>query len=206
MAMKLLLARHGNTFEAGQPATVAGRAQDLKLTREGEAQASRIGGWVTADNPVAIYCGALQRTRRTAEIVAGVCSAPAPMEDGRLTELDFGEWGGLTMDEVRQRFGDAEADAWEHDARMPAGRGWSPDAAELTDAVQGFIADIHQLHAGQTVLAVTSNGVLRYFAHIVPGLFKRLRDEGGLKVKTGHLCAFEIADEPKLLFWNRAPE
>jgi probable phosphoglycerate mutase len=203
--MKLLLARHGNTFEAGEPAYVVGRRQDLPLTREGIAQAERIGAYCQAEPPAAVYCGTLHRTRHTAGIVVRLCGSPAPCDDSRLTELDFGEWGGLTMDEVRRKFGDAEADAWEHDARMPAGRGWSPDAAVLTEAVQGFIADMRQAHADGTVLAVTSNGVLRYFAHIVPGLFKRLRDEGGLKVKTGHLCAFDIADEPKLLFWNQPP-
>ena len=205
MAMKLLLARHGNTFVAGEPAYVVGRGQDLPLTAEGERQSGRIGKYCQADPPVAVYCGALQRTRRTAEIAARLCGAPAPQDDPRLTELDFGEWGGLTMDAVRQRFGNAEADAWEHDARMPASRGWSPDAAALTEAVQGFIAGLRQTHPEGTVLAVTSNGVLRYFAHIVPGLFKRLRDEGTLKVKTGHLCGFKLADEPRLLFWNVKP-
>jgi probable phosphoglycerate mutase len=206
--VKLLLARHGNTFEAGATPTIVGRWQNPALTAEGEAQAARLAQFCQSPTfkPDIIYCGSLLRTQRMAEIVAGLCTTPAPSIDDRLTEIDYGGWSGLTMADVRARFGDTEADAWEYEAIMPTHRGWSPTADAIQAGIDIFAREARGTGDG-TVLAISSNGILRFFAHLVPGLFDRLKDERALKVATGHVCCLEWTGAAfDLVFWNQRPE
>ena len=54
-------------------------------------------------------------------------------------------------------------------------------------------------------LAVTSNGLLRFFARLDPDAYASLKAEKKLKVATGHLCRFDRAgDGFKLTYWNRS--
>ena len=205
--MKLLLARHGNTFEAGETPRIVGCNEDLQLTVEGEAQAVRLAEYLKENRllPCSITSGVLRRTRRTAEIVASTLGLPAPVTDSRLTELDYGDWSGLTTDEVRSRFGDAEVQEWDRSGIMPKGRGWAPSTDELLAHIMNFAAGLDPECPGQTALAITSNGVLRFFSRLVPGLFEDLATQGKLKVGTGNLCGLEQGDTWRLLFWNVKP-
>ncbi len=206
--MKLLLARHGNTFEKGETPRIVGRGEDMPLTAEGEAQAIRLAELLRRENltPSAIRCGGLQRTRRSADLIAEAFSLPAPETDQRLTELDYGVWAGLTTDDVRQEFGDAEVDAWDRKGLMPEGRGWEPATRELLANVEGFATDMKENGPDSIVLAVTSNGVLRFFSRLVPGLFEELALKNELKVGTGNLCCLEHDGAAwRLAFWNRKP-
>jgi probable phosphoglycerate mutase len=182
--------------------------QDLPLTKEGLAQARRAGAFCRQETyqPQAIYCAPLLRTRQTAEEVASAGRLPVLNYDPRLTEIDFGDWGGLTMDEVRRRFGNAEATAWDRDRIMPDNRGWSPSAAEITAGLEAFASEA--VASGmQCILAVTSNGILRFAASLVPGLFEQLHAENKLKVSTGNLCCLEWrGDAFACAFWNRKPD
>jgi probable phosphoglycerate mutase len=204
--MKLLLARHGNTFEKDQTPYIVGRGEDLPLTQAGEDQAARLAKFLQTEMliPTVIYCGALQRTHRTAEIIGQALALPALTIDPRLTELDYGDWSGLTTDEVRAKFGAAESDAWDRRGIIPAGRNWHPSPDEIAANVQSFATTA--LNMGGTTLGVTSNGVLRFFAQLVEGLFDDLAAQHHLKVGTGNLCCLEHDGAAwRLVFWNRKP-
>jgi probable phosphoglycerate mutase len=204
--MKLLLARHGNTFESGDTPFIVGRNEDLPLTLEGEAQATRLARYLHTENlvPDTIRCGPLERTRRSAAIVADMLALKAPKIDTRLTELDYGDWSGLTTDEVRTMYGREAIDAWDHHGIMPDDRGWSPSPEDLLADVQDFAADALEIKG--TLLAVTSNGVLRFFAKLVDGLFDELASARALKVGTGNVCCLEHDGVRwQLGFWNERP-
>ena len=71
----------------------------MPLSEEGRSQARRLAGRLRDEHFDAIYASDLIRAVETAAIVA----EPHGLEvrrDPRLREFDFGEWEGLTWDEI----------------------------------------------------------------------------------------------------------
>ncbi|NDC39357.1 MAG: histidine phosphatase family protein, partial [Proteobacteria bacterium] len=98
MSLRLLLARHGDTFNAGEQAIFVGSRNDLPLTETGMAQAHAVGALLgrSALGRFSILSGPLQRTKVFAEVTARYCSPAPPLAiDARLNELDYGSWAGL---------------------------------------------------------------------------------------------------------------
>jgi broad specificity phosphatase PhoE len=123
--MLLYYVRHGLTDW-----NTAGRLQghhDIPLNQTGRAQAVHCGQilrdlFARAGRPAASFdyvASPLSRARETMDIMrAALGIAPAGYGiEPRLTEISFGEWEGLTYDEVMQRDPDVvarrEADKWE---------------------------------------------------------------------------------------------
>lgn len=209
--MKLLLARHGNTFAPGDTVVWAGTRNDLPLVARGRAQAVEVADALRAAPPLpaGVYCGPLARTREYAEIICRALHLAPPIVDARLGEIDYGDWTGLTQDEVTARFGAASVAAWDERAEWPRAGNWGGDAAQMLARVQAFVQDMVSRHASDAmILAVTSNGTLRSFAALDAAACATRRAAGHLKVKTGHLCALELrgASGPCVLTaWDVAP-
>lgn len=196
-SVTLLLARHGNTFAAGQPAYWVGAHEDMALTPEGEAQATRLGRALAASgrHPSAIRSGPLQRTRRAAALIAAELPAPPAVEiDPTLCELDYGSWAGLTDAEIVARHGQPALDSWRLHARFPEGAGWQPPRAALDTALDGLLTALGDGSHGPLPLLVTSNGILRLLGAL-------LGEADGPTVKTGHVCGVSLP-ERRVLFWN----
>jgi len=198
---KILLARHGNTFGPGDTPVWVGAKEDLPLVESGEAQAEALGEALAAAGltPGRIVCGPLKRTRRAAEIVAGLTGFAGEAEiDDRLREIDYGSWGGKSNDQIVAEFGQDALDSWDKRHRRPDGADWSPDEATLKTHA---LAAMRDAAAGPLTLVVTSNGVLRYMHAALTGA------DVNAKVKTGHICAADIDDETGTrLFWNEKPD
>jgi broad specificity phosphatase PhoE len=99
---KIILVRHGHV-EGISPERFRGRA-DLPLTAEGHRQAAATAQHIRAHwTPAAVYTSPLSRCRTTAEAIAQPFGlSPHPLED--LLDIDYGEWQGLTPDDVRGRW------------------------------------------------------------------------------------------------------
>jgi broad specificity phosphatase PhoE len=208
--MLLLLARHGNTFEAGEAATWVGARTDLPLTAKGKEQAEALGAALAPLRPhiKRVLAGPLKRTREHAAITARRFSFEAPVEiDERLREIDYGSWEGKTSEEIAALGTEGELKAWDKRGVWPASPGWSPSA----DAIANNTADIAgglaaALSPEDAALIVTSNGVLRFFLSLVPGAFDGMAADGRLKVATGNCCALAFEDGAwRVAFWNRQP-
>ena len=63
----LIIARHGNTFEDGEPPRRVGARTDLPLTNKGRMQARAVGLWLKENKlmPDVVYSSTLQRTIET---------------------------------------------------------------------------------------------------------------------------------------------
>src|SRR5260370_8680793 len=99
---KIILVRHGHV-EGISPERFRGRA-DLMLTPEGHRQAEATARRIHATwAPAAIYTSPLSRSRATGEAIGKPLGlSPTPVEG--LSDIDYGEWQGLTPDEVRTRW------------------------------------------------------------------------------------------------------
>jgi broad specificity phosphatase PhoE len=208
--MNLILARHGNTFLASEPAYYVGSQQDLPLVPFGIEQATAIGHDLAQQHGhlAAVYSGPLNRMRSTAQFALEAMHSPLPVHiDERLNELDYGLWSGLTSQEVRQRFGDEEYEAWERQSQWPKLGEWPESEQSVTARITAFAQDLTQRYTqDDTILVVASNGCLRYFLKLIPGAFEEKVQHRQLKIGTGHLCHFQYQNDAWTLhYWNRAP-
>jgi phosphoserine phosphatase len=154
---KIILVRHGHV-EGISPARFRGRT-DLMLTPEGrhqaEATARRIhAAWA----PAAIYTSPLSRCRATGEAIEkslGLASSPV---DG-LIDIDYGEWQGLTVDEVKNRWPEL-LDTWYRAPHWAAIPGGETLQALLSRAVAA-LRDVIGRHPRDTVVLVGHDSVNR---------------------------------------------
>jgi probable phosphoglycerate mutase len=99
---RLVLVRHGAT-EHTADRRFSGR-NDLPLSAAGAGQAAAVAARLAAGAPVAaVVSSPLRRCVQTAERIAEDLGTSVAAVDG-LAEVDFGEWEGLTMTQVRQRY------------------------------------------------------------------------------------------------------
>jgi probable phosphoglycerate mutase len=119
--VRVYLVRHGQT-DWNRIERFRGRF-DIPLNRRGldqaDAAAARIAG---RSRPAEILASPLRRARQTADAVARRTGVEARVCEG-LVDIDYGQWQGLTPDEVAQRW-PRELGAWYESpetARIPGG-------------------------------------------------------------------------------------
>jgi phosphoserine phosphatase len=154
---KLILVRHGHV-EGISPERFRGRA-DLMLTTEGRRQADATAHRIHASwTPAAIYTSPLSRCRATGEAIGKLVGLSPSPADG-LIDIDYGEWQGLTPDEVRTRW-PAQLDTW---YRAPD---WAaiPNGETLQGVLSRTVAglrDVVERHPNDTVVLVGHDSVNR---------------------------------------------
>ena len=208
--MLLLLARHGNTFEAGDKIVWVGARTDLPLTAKGREQAEALGeGLQPMKSAIKrIVSGPLQRTRDHAGIAARALRFTQPVEiDDRLREIDYGLWEAKSTEDIGALGGADELKAWDKNGIWPASPGWSPSQQTVITNVAQLSHDLAaSLGKDDAALLVTSNGILKFFLKLVPGAFEAMAVSGSLKVATGNCCALtHEARAWRVAFWNRQP-
>lgn len=204
--MRLILARHGNTFEAGETPLWVGAREDLTLTAKGEEQSRAIGAALKAAGirPARLIAGPLKRTRDGAVLAARACGFGGAVEiDERLKEIDYGAWGGRSDGDIAAEWGAGAIEAWRERSVVPDGAGWSPDRAVI-EANARAVLDAIAHDPGGDVLLISSNGILRYFHRLIAGASAPPEEA---KVKTGHMSAAQLTGGIwRLEFWNLMPE
>ncbi len=148
--MRIILTRHGQV-EWNRSERFRGRA-DLALNELGLAQAEATAKRIqTSWQPVAVYTSPLGRAIRTGEAIAAPFGLTAqPLE--LLNDIDYGEWQGLTADEVRERWGEM-IDTWRRApqlVRMPGGETLQDVFVRASDLLREMI----QRHADDTIVLV----------------------------------------------------
>jgi probable phosphoglycerate mutase len=173
----IVLVRHGQT-EWNRVERFRGRA-DVPLNETGLAQAKATGKRVAQEwQPVAVYSSPLSRAVKTAEAIAQRLQQPVQIHDG-LTDIDYGQWQGLTPDEAKERWPEVHH-AWynlPHTARIPGGE----TLDHLRARAMAAVAELAARHVGQTILLVSHTVVNRVILLAVLGLgnerFWRLRQD-----------------------------
>lgn len=151
--MRILLLRHAETDWNRERRFQGWR--DVPLSATGREQAESAARLLAATRIEAVWSSPLARARDTTAIIA----APhrlAVQESDAFREMGFGEWEGLTRDEVRERFPDAHR-AW---AETPHEAAW-PGAETLAMVRARALAGLEALraaHTGQTICLV-SHGI-----------------------------------------------
>jgi probable phosphoglycerate mutase len=159
----LLVLRHGPT-DWSAAHRLQGRS-DLALSQEGRAivetwrlpEGAARFAWLTSP---------LRRCRETAEILRRHHPSAGPVHvEPRLTEMDFGEWEGLTLNDLRAADGPALAELEDRglDFRAPGGESPRDVQARLRPWLEEIAA------ADADVLAITHKGVIRALYALASG-------------------------------------
>ena len=156
--MKLLLVRHGQTDW-----NIARRFQgqsDIPLNKVGQKQAMTLANRLSKQPIDAIYSSDLQRAMETSKVITqmSVCK-PELRSDPRLREINFGDWEGLTYNEIKEKYHDVLV-ARENDVYKNAPTN-GETLEQLTIRVQSMIDELYAKHKDQTVLVVAHGGVLQ---------------------------------------------
>jgi broad specificity phosphatase PhoE len=149
-SVRLWLVRHGQTDW-----NLEGRYQghaDMPLNALGLAQARLLADKLYGEVFDALYTSDLERAYQTARVLADSLDLE-PVPDPRLREIHQGEWQGLLVVDVAQRF-TAEVERRRADplsARPPGGESVGELAARMASAA----GDIARRHPGGKVLVVS---------------------------------------------------
>ena len=143
------LIRHGQTDW-----NLAGRFQghtDIPLNSRGLKQARELAAKLAATKFDAIYSSDLKRASQTADLVGQAVCLPVII-DSRLREICQGDWEGMSLAEVRQKYEfDPAAAESSADSRAPGGESVNEVAARMASAA----SDISRIHPDQRVLLVS---------------------------------------------------
>jgi probable phosphoglycerate mutase len=175
----LILARHGET-DWNRDGRFQGHA-DPPLNDRGREQARSLADALADERLDAIYSSDLLRAHETAIAVA-VQKGLDVIVDSDLRERDVGEWSGLTLPEIEERFPEQLRRFREEGASV----GESREA--LARRVVAAARRIADAHPGGRVLVVTHGGALRTLRHAAGG------DPGAPVVRNGQVLKMAVRD------------
>ena len=147
------LLRHGEPAVLGR---LNGRLPGVGLSAQGRAEIAAQAGRLAGENIEAIYASPMQRTRETAEILSDRLGVPVHYRED-VIEIDYGEWTGLTFDEIRR---DERWQMWSRSrgiAAVPGGESWRL----VQERVLGALFDLRQTHPDGSVVVVSHGDVIR---------------------------------------------
>jgi probable phosphomutase (TIGR03848 family) len=151
-----LLIRHALCDPVGR--SIAGRRADVHLNETGIQQADRLADRMNGLKLAGLYSSPLDRAVETARPIAIRHALEVETVDG-LNEIDFGDWTGLTLEELDQHPAWRTFNSFRSGCRIPGGE----NMAEVLARTLRELDRLTQLHPGaNTLVAVISHGdVLR---------------------------------------------
>ena len=148
----LFLVRHGQTDW-----NVEGRWQghaDVPLNARGREQAAHVARSLAEVGLRAIYSSDLSRARETAQALAAITGLGVQL-DPRLREIHQGEWQGLLVTEIQERYG--QEFHRRHDDPLNVAPPGGETVLQVKERVVAAIEDIVRQHPLERV-AVVSHG------------------------------------------------
>ena len=177
------LLRHGEHNVQGR--ICAGRMPGVVLSERGRIEAAAAARRLAEADIAAIYASPMERTRETGEIVGRHLGLPVNIHDD-LAELDFGEWTGLTFDEVRK---DPRWPLWAMHRSLSCIPGGETMRAVQRRVVEA-IMEMREAHPDDHVVVVSHGDVIR--AALVFALGMPLDLYSRIEVATASLSTVRI--------------
>jgi len=183
---QLILVRHGETV--GNSAVRLHGRTDVALSATGREQMRRAGAALRGIAFRAVYVSPLARSRESAAVIADG-RLPAPIITPEFSEIDFGEWEGLTFEEAAAR-DPANYEKYKrgyHDFRFPGGDSKPEFFGRVARAAVAFFSD-----APLPALAVLHKGVIRGVIAALLGVQPRALS--GRPIELGSIHRLERSD------------
>jgi broad specificity phosphatase PhoE len=193
----LLLVRHGQTA-ANLTSRLVG-VTDIPLDPLGEIQAREVGSHLGTLEFDALLTSPLLRARQTAEYIARVSGHELEIVPG-LSEMNFGDVEGLTLDEAVVQFPEIQPmidDLDDLDLGWPRGE----TRRTFDERVTATFLGILERYVGKRVVTVAHGGVIgTFFAQIVGG---NPREFARYAVANCSVTQLVVSpDHTEVHFWN----
>ena len=160
--VRLFLMRHGEVEESYH--RIFGGRIDMNLSPRGHEQAAALASYLRGRTLDAIYVSPMRRAQLTLAPLASQRAQLAVTIPG-FREIDFGDWTGLSWEQVHAKFG-IHAFQWLDQveaAALPNG-----ESGEVFRArIEPDLRKILEQHEGQTVGIVCHGGVIRMMLSIL---------------------------------------
>jgi 2,3-bisphosphoglycerate-dependent phosphoglycerate mutase len=156
----LILARHGRST-ANSKGVLAGRMPGVHLDDHGIAQAQAAGRRLVGIEVAAVASSPLDRCKETAKhITAQLSPRPPVRSDRRFTEVDYGDWTGLTLKKLAKEPLWGTVQRHPSAARFPEGESMGEMWSRATDAARTFVAGLTAGEGAVPIGLVVSHGDL----------------------------------------------
>ena len=163
---KFIIVRHGQS-KAQECGYLAG-VTDIPLSELGERQAKVVSEYILKTYKIdAVYSSPLERACNTVRGVAEELNLPI-IKETELREFDFGEWEGLTLEEIKNSFDDGYS-KWASDPGVYTPHGGETMAHMQTRVVEK-LKEIGKREDGKTVLIGAHSSVIRTLQCYIQGL------------------------------------
>ena len=153
---RLLLVRHGETDRSARGLCYG--KLDIALSQTGRQQAVQTAQLIKPFKPSAIYSSPRLRAIDTAKAISHACQLDAIVEQS-LAELDFGDFEGLSYQEVERRYPELYKQWMKHPTKVCFPNGENYD--QMSIRVIESMSQLKIKHKGQTIVTVAHGGVNR---------------------------------------------
>jgi alpha-ribazole phosphatase len=193
---RIWLIRHGEPAEEARHRCYG--SLDVGLSKKGREQMKHVAAYLKSEPMAAIYSSPRSRAREGASILAAAGSHSVEVVDD-LREISFGDFEGLTYDEIAARYPELHREWMEKPTEVVFPNGESfPD---MRARVLRAFAAIQCKHDGETVAIMSHGGVNRILladALQVPDhcIFRLAQDYGAV-----NLLAF-VRESPVVQLFN----
>jgi probable phosphoglycerate mutase len=167
----LVLVRHAVTAQTGP--LLSGRTPGIDLSEKGVEQAAAVGARLAVLPVKAVYASPIERTRQTAEHVAGHHGMEVQELPG-VIEADYGEWTGGKIADL------AKTDLWRTVQVMPS-RARFPNGESIPEMQVRMVAALEEViarHPGELVVVVSHadpiKAAVAHFNGVHLDLFQRV--------------------------------
>lgn len=151
---RFFLIRHGDCAGLGQ--RISGRTSGVHLTEKGRTQVTELADRLSAYKIDHLYSSPLERTRETAEIVGNRLRLSPKTRDG-LLEIDFGEWSGMSFEQLKQSDGWEQFNTFRAGTRIPGGE----TVAEVQARMVSEILYLASRHPSSSVAVIGHSDPLK---------------------------------------------
>lgn len=195
---ELILIRHGEPELAG---AYIGQGSNPPLSEKGKTAAAMAAAALREEGPLVIYTSPLERTMQTVKPIADLLHV-TPIIAEELSEMNFGEWEGLTWEEAQERDPETWGSWLDHPWRIspPGGETLEALSVRVVDCVKGIL----KRHESQEkILICTHGGPIR----VILGHLLALKPSAFWAVSADYTCLFrfrQCSGRLKLLQWNIA--
>ena len=167
----LVLVRHAVTPQTGP--MLSGRTPGIDLSDTGREQARAVGERLAVLPVRAVYASPIDRTRQTAEHIAGHHDLAVRLLPG-VIEADYGGWTGGKLEDL------AKTDLWKVVQRAPS-RARFPDGESIAEMQTRTVAALEAVvaaHPGEIVVVVSHadpiKSVIAHYTGVHLDLFQRI--------------------------------
>lgn len=162
--MKLILLRHG---ECSTGRCYTGKGSDVPLNEMGIKQISGLNLFPErSDNKkVIIFSSSLIRAKESANIISKKYSISKIITDNRLDEIHFGDWEGLTYQNIMDKWPIIATKWYDNPINItpPGGENYSNFINRITD----FWVELNHRYFDREIIIVSHGGVIQVLSTLI---------------------------------------